>query len=189
MRNNITINATPHEHNSTDTDTDTRDVDSNASDTLCRPTQDDDDTIEPWVEWIRRSTHEAETQMTTLGINDWVTEHRKRKWRWARKVTTEPHKWSLKALLWEPALDSRYNARRRHGRPQKRWSDDIAQHIYNHTRALTTTGYTNNTNIDHNNVATTTDDTDRVHWLTMADMEDTWKAMEDSFVQKLRPGD
>ena len=44
--------------------------------------------LEPWVDWIRRSTHEAERRMKELKLEDWVSLHRRRKWRWARKVAT-----------------------------------------------------------------------------------------------------
>ena len=74
---------------------------------------------------IRRCTHEAEKQMTALGIEDWVTIQRRRKWRFAARVMADSHKWGLKALLWDPLLDTRSQAKRRQGRPKMRWTDDI----------------------------------------------------------------
>ena len=61
------------------------------------------ESLEPWVDWIRRSTHEAERRMKELKLEDWVTLHRRRKWRWAEKVATSPiPSWSKQALTWEP---------------------------------------------------------------------------------------
>ena len=47
-----------------------------------------DESLEPWQEWIRRSTHAVEHRMGRLKIEDWVTLQRRRKWRWANKVAT-----------------------------------------------------------------------------------------------------
>ena len=112
------------------------DVDSNPEqhDNIPTTTVDNEDTTETWVAWIKRCTHEAEDQMKALGIEDWITEHRRRKWHWAQKVATEKlNKWTITALLWDPTADPRYTAKRRRGRPVKRWDDDITQHIHNYT--------------------------------------------------------
>ena len=61
---------------------------------------DDDEAIEPWLEWMRRCTHEAEKQMTDLGIQDWVSEQRPRKWRWALKVAADDvSRWTARITL------------------------------------------------------------------------------------------
>ena len=87
--------------------------------------------LEPWADWIRRTTHEAERRMKELRLDDWVSLHRKRKWRWAQKVaTSHTHNWCIHALTWEPGhrvLSSNYS--RRVGRPKLRWTDDVRSHI------------------------------------------------------------
>ena len=91
---------------------------------------DEEDTAEPWQDWIRRCTYEAEGHLKRLGAEDWVSTQRRRKWRWAQRVATEKNdKWTLRALLWEPVLDRRFHARRQQARPRKRWIDDITNYL------------------------------------------------------------
>ena len=135
--------TTENDNTTSDSDSDPGDVDSNPAEQNDQPTTttDDGETTETWVEWMRRCTHEAEDQMKTLGIEDWITEHRRHKWRWAQKVATEQlDKWSVKALLWDPTADSRHKATRRRGRPVKRWDDDITKHIHKCTDTQQQTG-------------------------------------------------
>ena len=89
-------------------------------------------TLEPWVDWIRRSTHEAEEKLKKLKLEDWVTLHRRRKWRWAQKVATNTEdSWNMLALTWDPGHHMRATAyQRRVGRPNARWADDIRQYVY-----------------------------------------------------------
>ena len=48
------------------------DVDSNPTTVELRQTQNDDPgLLEPWADWIRRVTHEAELRMEKLNIEDW----------------------------------------------------------------------------------------------------------------------
>ena len=119
-----------------DTDSDEHDVDSNPPDEaqpMPQSIDDNDDDEEPWVDWIRRCTHEAESQLKSMGVDDWVADQRRRKWRWAAKTATDTvPKWNVKALLWKPELDSRYNARRRPGRPMTRWTDDLTKFCNEH---------------------------------------------------------
>ena len=124
--NNDTTHSHPDAAASQDNDaasspssgTDTHDVDSDTPDVHIPPDADDD--LEPWADWMRRCTHEAERQMTNLGIDDWVVKQRQRKWRWAAKVAMDTHKWGLHALMWNPLLDPRLNPRRRQERPKTR---------------------------------------------------------------------
>ena len=104
------------------------DVDSDAPEPQIPSTQ-EDDTTEPWQDWLRRCTHEAEDHLKKLGAEDWVSMQRRRKWRWAQRVATDNDKWTWKALLWEPVLDRRFQARRQQGRPRKRWTDDITDYL------------------------------------------------------------
>ena len=73
-----------HNHNDPDTtsdsDSDAHDVDSDNTDVpLNTPVDDNNDDEEPWPDFIRRCTREAERQMTNIGIDDWVTQQRRRK--------------------------------------------------------------------------------------------------------------
>ena len=90
--------------------------------------------MEPWVDWIRRTTREAELHLEKLGIDDWITIQRRRKWKWVTKVAREHHKWSHKALLWNPAQQQHHNPHRRHQRPRTRWTDDITTYLRHHTQ-------------------------------------------------------
>jgi len=204
-------NITPNENstnapcytpgNQSDTDSDAHDVDSDTP-PLQIPT-DATEVLEPWVEWIRRSTHDAEQQMITLGIEDWVTIQRRRKWRWASRVAlATDDKWITKAIEWDPLLDSRQNPRRRQGRPQKRWTDDIAEHVrqhlqQSHARAAETprddnthkTNTNHNDNDDHFDGIRTNDeqhnnDDERISWMTTAKNSALWNRLEDQYVHR-----
>ena len=45
-------------------------------------------------------------------------------------VAHDKHKWSFKALQWDPSQDPRFSAKRKQGGPKKRWTDDIAKCIH-----------------------------------------------------------
>ena len=104
--------------------------------------------------------------MSSSGIEDWVSQQRRRKWRWAQRVANETYdKWTVTALTWDPTLDSHLNARRRQARPKTRWTDDINYHIEarRHNENNTTTNNSNTTatqqhrlqnNHDHNHTQT-----------------------------------
>ena len=86
--------------------------------------------MEPWQDFIRRCTHEAGALITSMGIEDWITQQRRMKWRWAQKLATvDTHKWSYYAITWEPALCPQHNAQRCQARPKKRWIDDITHFL------------------------------------------------------------
>ena len=68
---------------------------------------------EEWIEYIKRSTREAETQ-------------RKMKWRMAMRTASLPEeRWSRKISEWNPGLDNCIKTKRPVGRPRKRWEDEI----------------------------------------------------------------
>ena len=84
----------------------------------------DQRTVEDFVEWIQRTTREAEELMARYSINDWVTQQRDRVWQWAGKVARSTDgRWSHKILNYEP-LGSRLN-----GRPRARWTDQITSFL------------------------------------------------------------
>ena len=47
---------------------------------------------EDWIEYIKRSTKEAEEQMEKQKIPCWIEIHRRMKWRMARRVVSLPEK-------------------------------------------------------------------------------------------------
>ena len=51
--------------------------------------------LEPWVEWIRRTTHFVEEALGLAGVDDWVKKHQKAKWARASQVLKlDGHRWS-----------------------------------------------------------------------------------------------
>ena len=200
QRTNTTSDANQHTPH-TDDDISDDDVDSTCSTTPVRPPQDDDDTTEaePWADWIRRCTHEVEERMSKLHLDDRVSMQRRRKWRWAMKLATNPtDNLTTRALKWDPTLDAQLNNRRRRGRPKTRWSDDIFKYIRQMQRAMATTT-TDNNHDNHDNTDDTnfpvyeinpdgTDDGneqqlfDNNLWLELATDKSIWEALEDGYV-------
>ena len=100
---------------------------------------DDGDELEPWVEWIRRVTHNVENTMQKLKIRTWIEQARKRKWRYAAELFSGDgeRKWSHVALEWNPQVHydpPRPSARRRPTRPKLRWTDELRNHIKDRLR-------------------------------------------------------
>ena len=84
-----------------------------------------DETLEPWADWIKRCTHYAEHTLHTLGIADWVTQRRQQQQALAARVAAHNHdRWTIRALEWDPQIDPRLVAKRRTGRPCRRWADN-----------------------------------------------------------------
>ena len=159
---------TPPATNTTDDESDD-DVNSNPPTFETQPDEnpnDSADDAEPWVDWIKRCTHEAEARMKQLKLDDWVTMHRRRKWKWAHKIMSMPDdNWMTTALRWDPNSIPRYTPRRRIGRPRLRWTDDLCEYIRHvrnnethnpHHHSITTT-----TNNNSDNTITTTDNSNR----------------------------
>ena len=80
----------------------------------------------PWALFLKRTAKMVEAQLEKTKLKDWCTLWRRRQWKWAGKVVQESrHKWSFKALLWDPVVDCTNCAGRARARPRKRWEDDI----------------------------------------------------------------
>ena len=78
----------------------------------------ENDVLEDYITWLKRSTREAEEKMKEHGIMDWVEEAHRRKFKWAGKTARcEDGRWSKKLLSWSVA------GHRAQGRPQTRWAD------------------------------------------------------------------
>ena len=90
----------------------------------------EENVLEPWVDWIRRVTHNFEDTLERLKIRTWNEQARKRKWRFAAELHSGDgeQKWSR----WNSQLHSdarRSNARRKPARPNSRWTDEL-QNFY-----------------------------------------------------------
>ena len=78
--------------------------------------------LEPWVDFIRRVTHNIDANMHNVSSDDWVTIHRRRTWRFAqRTVALSDQRWTTRLLTWKPA------GSRNRGGQLRRWSDCIEQ--------------------------------------------------------------
>ena len=96
---------------------------------------DEEDCLEPWTEWIKRTTHSVESQLDKLKIESWLHQARRRKWAWAARVACMPDdRWAKKLIIWNPQLHfeglvARYG--RQQARPRVRWSDEICSFVQN----------------------------------------------------------
>jgi len=52
-----------------------------------------------WVEWIQRTTHQAEAKFAQLNIEDWVTGCHKTKLEWAGALAENKQNWVSRVLL------------------------------------------------------------------------------------------
>ena len=101
----------------------------------------EENVLEPWVDWIRRVTHTAEANLQRLKIMTWVEQARKRKWRFAAQLFSGSgdQKWSNLVLHWDPQVHSdavRPNARRKPTRPNLRWTDELRTYVKDRLRPV-----------------------------------------------------
>ena len=83
---------------------------------------DEKESLEPWIDWKRRVTHEAVVAMTKVGVPDWAEEQWRRKWRWAGQTSRRNDgRWARILLGWIP------NGRRNRGHPKLRWKDELLE--------------------------------------------------------------
>ena len=132
------ITARDTNTNETDGFSSGSDVDSNAEQ-MSEGKLDDiahEETLEPWVAWIRRVTHRIEEQARKLNIQSWISKARAAKWKWAQQVVQhDASRWTHQVLFWDPELYSdepRGRAHRRQGRSNLRWADEITQFFHHH---------------------------------------------------------
>ena len=84
------------------------------------------DNEEEWVEFIKRSTKDAEEHMKKHKLPCWGEVHKRTKWRMARRIITLPQKrWNKRVFEWQPGLDPAFRTKRSVGRPKRRWEDDL----------------------------------------------------------------
>ena len=117
-----------------DDETSGEDVQSSAAEEEMPEAQEsvDEQEMEPFVDWIRRVIHEAESRLEGLKIKTWVEAARTRKWHWAAKVLCSQgdNRWSRIACEWDRRVHrdiGRRTARRKAAEPRKRWLDDITK--------------------------------------------------------------
>ena len=85
--------------------------------------------MEPWGEWLKRVTRQAEQQLKRINIETWTQSARKQKWRFISSVANMNHdKWTTKTAFWEPTATTA-KAKRAEGHPRKRWIDDINKYL------------------------------------------------------------
>ena len=91
-----------------------------------RSSYEEQEVLEPWPEFLKRTAEAADRQAKNAGILEWSVACRRRKWKWAQGLlTTGNSKWSSVATSWKPTLHSSVPANRSRSRPKKRWTDDI----------------------------------------------------------------
>jgi len=115
---------------------------------------DDQKTLEEYIPWPRRATHEAEQFMDKYDVCDWVEEQRKRQRQWSGKVArATDNRWSHEVLFYESM------GTRPCGRPCTRWANSI-NHFLMHTDRL------NNST-----------------WIELARDTATWTGLTDEYVK------
>jgi hypothetical protein len=76
--------------------------------------------LEPWVDWVKRVTHQAEELMKRLSVRDWIEAHHSIKRSWYEELANKSREtWAYWSMKWAP------EGYRRQARPRKRWSDDL----------------------------------------------------------------
>ena len=97
--------------------------------------------------------------------------------------------------MWEPEHDTRYNAKRRQGRPVVRWTDDLAQHVNeSHTPQHNQDDRSDEDNNDDNDDDSTHANDDAiatsnatqphlVDWMVIATSQQRWRQLEDKYVK------
>ena len=59
--------------------------------------------LEPWVDWIKRTTHAGEERLSRLGMRDWVASHWETTARWQTKLDDETFTdWAYWGDHWTP---------------------------------------------------------------------------------------
>ena len=130
------------------------------------PEDNPEDELEPWVDYITRATHHADGLLAASGITLWILRQSQIYWRQAR--TTAKHheeRWTEPVSNWNPAISTEQQGYLKHGRPAKRWEDDHNIHLQ-----------PNRANRNDNDL------TSDMTWLTTAEDNSKWDAMESDFV-------
>ena len=93
-------------------------------------TSSQEEELEDWTEYIKRSTREDDETMLTNNIPNQVEAQKKLKWRQAMRVAVQnQEKWTPRAAEWNPWLIISTRTRRKAGRPAKRCEDDLNEFV------------------------------------------------------------
>jgi hypothetical protein len=91
-----------------------------SNDILRQEFEDEFNEVEPWVEWMKRTTHEALDAIAKVGIPEWTEVQCRRAWRCAGHVMRrDDGRWTCRVLDWTP------EGNRRRGHPSTRWIDAV----------------------------------------------------------------
>ena len=132
--------------------------DSSKSDASQEETLEEEVESESFVEWIQRTTAEAESVMNKLHLADWVHEQRRRKFRWAGHVARrEDGRRSTTVLDWTP------EGCRNRGHPTTRWEDELVSFA-----------------------KCFFDDGSAVDWRPISEDRTTWKLLEEDFANRTK---
>jgi len=114
----------------------------------------EEETLEPFIDWLKRATHISEEHAHKHGLQDWVDAQRSRKWRLAGHIARRTDgRWSTKLLSWSPS------GHRSQGHPMTRWRDELV--------SFTSSVYGRGAD-----------------WREIAQDRATWIALEEGFVNK-----
>ena len=84
----------------------------------------EDGGLEPWVDYVQRTAHLVDDLADKTGVENWLKTFRRNKWRFAgRLARVTDGRWSLRVLDWIPTSQRSWQ------RPQRRWSDSLAQFV------------------------------------------------------------
>ena len=125
--------------------------------------------LEPWPDFLKRTTQQAEELAKQHNIDDWATHYLRQKWRWAARVAQQSHdRWSRLATTWEPQLHEKRPCSRLNSRPRRRWDDDINHFLDNHYHP------------QHQSSSEAANSTNR--WLHLATDTTLWNELEEDFI-------
>ena len=107
-----------------DNSSSSRTSDGDGSSVIVEEEDDEKQLMEPWLDFIRRTTHSAVEAAEAAKVKDWILLQRERKWRWAGHVARRTDgRWTKKLLEWKP------EGRRSPGRPQTRWEHTLTKFV------------------------------------------------------------
>ena len=76
----------------------------------------------PQAHFVQRAAHTVDEIAETMGMLDWVTAYRQRKWRFAGNLARcLDNRWTVQAVEWRP----NQGLGRSPGHPKTRWCDQI----------------------------------------------------------------
>ena len=73
--------------------------------------------VEDWIEYIKRSTKEAEEHMKNMKIPCWIETHKTEVANGKKNCFLTKERWTRKMFDWHPGLDNKIKTRRLVGRP------------------------------------------------------------------------